>query len=94
MSLLSLVLLGCVLFFILTAVVGGVLDLPWLSTFRATLAERHIKPWAVVVALSPPITAALDLPARVATLGKLPIGPTTAFSLIGGMFFTAALAGC
>jgi hypothetical protein len=27
-------------------------------------------------------------------LGKLPIGSTTAFSLIGGMFFTAALAGC
>jgi hypothetical protein len=46
------------------------------------------------VAISPILSAMADLPAKVAVASKLPAGPTTALSLAGGAFFTAALAGC
>jgi len=87
-------LLGFVLLVLLTAAVGGVLDLPSLSAFRVTLAERRVKPWAVLVAASPLLSAVLNIPGRVAALAKLPLAQTTWISLIGGAFFTAALAGC
>jgi len=94
MSLIASGLLGLVLLIILTAAVGGVLDLPSLATFRATLAERRVRPWALVVAASPGISAALDLPSKLAVASKLPIGLSTGISLIGGAFFTAAFTGC
>jgi hypothetical protein len=83
-----------ILLVLITAALGGVLDLPSLAAFRSTLAERHIKPWAVVVAISPVVSAALDMPERIATLSRLSLNTTTTLSLVGGTFFAAALGGC
>src|SRR5688572_2404019 len=94
MTLFSFGLLGIVTLVLLTAAVGGLLDLPSLSEFRVTLASRHVRPWALLVAFSPVLSAAFDIPEKVASFGILPASVMTTLSLVDGTFFTAALAGC
>ena len=94
MTLFATGLIAFVLLVILTAIIGGVLDLPSLAPYRCKLAERKVRLLSLVVAAAPAIAAALDLPGKVAALSKLPLGVTGGVSLIGGAFFTAALAGC
>jgi hypothetical protein len=87
-------LLGFVLFFLLTAGIGGVLDLPHLGPFRSTLADRRVKPFAVLVALTPAVSAVVNLPAKLASLATIPTAVASTVSLTAGAFFTAALTGC
>ena len=94
MTLLAFGLLVLVTHLMLTAAIGGVLDLPSLQAFRCTLAERKMRPLAVLVAAAPALTALLDLPGRLAAASPIKITFAVRISLICGALFSAAVAGC
>jgi hypothetical protein len=79
---------------ILTAAIGWALNLPSLSMLRCRLAERKMRPLALLVAAAPALSALFDLPGRLAAALPMRIAFAEEISQFGGIFLSTALAGC